>query len=243
MEEKFYKQPIKVVCVNTGNSIKLIKGAVYTANRLYTVYGEKRVSLKGLSSFKADLFKTVEGELLINFENFKIEKQKSLNLENDYTGKYVKCIYGGGKSLKENEVYFIEKHRKIQNHRSWGNNYLEHDFKIRGMRNYCSTYHFVDLSVSEQRKYKLQEIKGESFIKGHDKRKFLHYTEQEKIIHLFEILAKTLIDIKNTELNSEFDVVKLIVTRGKKYAITEDDAKDFLKHNFKTLLKKLNLKF
>jgi len=159
----------------------------------------------------------------------------------NYTGEFVKCRYSSGKSYKEGEIYYVEKQISIEKKSSgWynSNTYTEYKFKIRGIKISSSTHRFEEIPIIEQRKIKLKNLKGEKIKTGEQTRKFLLYSEKEKISILFEILSKVLIDINKTD-NIEklnFDIVDLMIKKDLKYSLTREDIEPFLRENLNTHL-------
>ena len=228
------KEPLQVICVNL-NSTKLIKGATYTAQALYTspwgVKNERYITIKNVGSYVIKNFTLLDGRSLDNEPDFQLEDQnKHLDASKDYTGQFVRCKYSTGKILKEDEIYYVEKQQKKSLHSI--------KLKLRGVRNYISSYRFKEIPLKQQRNIKLKNLKGEKIKTGEQTRKFLLYSENEKIRILFETLTKVIVDLNNTVFNDEIDLIGLMVIKGKRnYNLTEEDVKPFLKNKLETTLK------
>ena len=238
MAELIYKEPLKVICIKTGNSKKLIKGAIYFATyniaRSNGKIKENYVNLKDTGSYKSEYFTTLDNINLTKYPEFKTEQIKSIDTsKNDYTGQFIKCRYSTG-NLKDNEIYYVEEQRNISKN---SNRYIA-KLKIRGFRNLINPYRFTEIPISEQRKIKLKNLGGECVKTGEQTRKFLLYTEKEKIFTLYQVLARTLFDMKRIEFNENPDIIKLMLIRCKEHGIIEEDITTFLKQKPETLLKK-----
>ena len=236
---------LKIICINDKHSIKLIKGAVYLANALYTSTNtykktiERVVYIEKLGRFNIKYFTDINGEpldKLSDFNNWNNVNNLALDTsKKDYTGQFVKCTSNTGKTLKEGEIYYVELQKKTR---------YSKVFKIRGIKNNISTYHFEEIPIKEQRSIKLKNLKGETTKTGERARKYLLFTEKEKTSIMFNILSQVLIDINNT---SEIDVnliniTELMTIKGKRnYNIIEEDivefSNKFLKNNIESLIK------
>jgi len=235
------KEPIKVICVDSKSN-KLIKGATYNANNLWVHLNDKYVYLKDIGTYNAKYFNTLDGTPLIKHSDFSMEVRKDVDPKSkNYTGQFVKCRYSSGKNYKEGEIYYVEKQISIEKKSSGYYNsstYTEYKFKIRGIKISSSTHRFEEIPIIEQRKIKLKNLKGEKIKTGEQTRKFLLYSEKEKISILFEILSKVLIDINKTD-NIEklnFDIVDLMIKKDLKYSLTREDIEPFLRENLNTHL-------
>ena len=233
---------LKIICINDKHSIKLIKGAVYLANALYTSTNtykktiERVVYIEKLGRFNIKYFTDINGEpldKLSDFNNWNNVNNLALDTsKKDYTGQFVKCTSNTGKTLKEGEIYYVELQKNST------------VFKIRGIKNNISPYHFEEIPIKEQRSIKLKNLKGETTKTGERARKYLLFTEKEKTSIMFNILSQVLIDINNT---SEIDVnliniTELMTIKGKRnYNIIEEDIQEFtnkfLKNNIESLIK------
>jgi hypothetical protein len=147
-------------------------------------------------------------------------------------------VLGVGKSLKAGEIYYVEE-QKIKKDSNPKNGYYRSDvkFKIRGIKNPVSTYKFEEIDIKEQRNIKLKNLKGDKIKTGEQTRKFLLYTEKEKIQILFETLTRVLSDLAKIEINEKPNLIRLMLIKGNKYALIEDDIKFFLKEKIETILK------
>jgi len=236
---------LKIICINDKHSIKLIKGAVYLANALYTSTNtykktiERVVYIEKLGRFNIKYFTDINGEpldKLSDFNNWNNVNNLALDTsKKDYTGQFVKCTSNTGKTLKEGEIYYVELQKKTR---------YSTVFKIRGIKNNILPYHFEEIPIKEQRSIKLKNLKGETTKTGERTRKYLLFSEKEKISIMFSILSQVLIDINNT---SEIDVnliniTELMTIKGKRnYNIIEEDIQEFtnkfLKNNIESLIK------
>ena len=234
-----YKEPIQVICVNTRNSTKLIKGATYlaTAIHTYAYNGQptRRIYLKDVGGYSLPYFTLLDGRSLDNEPDFTVERDTRIDTKKDYTGQFVKCTYSSGKSFKKDELYYVENQVSTNKNR-----YNGVKFKIRGIKNLVNCYRFSEVSIAEQRKIKLNNIKGNKTKTGEQTRKFLLYTENEKVAILFETLTRVLIDVNKIQVPVKIDIVGLMLLKGKNYALLEEDIKPFLKGKIETILKPFN---
>ena len=149
---------MKVICINPKESTKLIKGGIYTAISLQPRYrstNEKSVHIKNIGTYNALNFTTLDGTELYNINNFNGEETTYLDAsKKDYTGHFVKCRYSSGKSLKENEIYYVEKQVGIRKKSYNGSFYFVYKFKIRGVKNPVDPYNFYEIPITEQRNIK-----------------------------------------------------------------------------------------
>lgn len=237
-----YKEPLRVICINARNSTKLIKGATYFAQGIKTGSDKKReVQIKDVGFYSINYFSLMDGRSLNTEPDFHIQNnRKSLDTTNkNYKGQFVRCRWSTGKSLKEGEIYYVEEQRETTEISSWNNTSYKHvKFKIRGIRNPVNPYRFEEIDIREQRSIKLKNLKGDKIKTGEQTRKFLLYSEREKIQILFEVLYKTLFDLSKTEITPDVDMLSLMIRKGNNYALLEEDIKPFLKGKVETLLKK-----
>jgi hypothetical protein len=233
--------PLKVICINPKCSIKLIKGATYIAESIHTYNKKRSVYLKNVGSYDPKNFTLLNGDPLTNQPDFTIERNL-LDANKNYTGQFVKCRYSSGKSMKEGEIYYVENEkRELRKGYGSNNNYYDVKLKIRGVRNFVSTYRFEEIPIKEQRNIKLKNLKGEKIKTGEQTRKFLLYTEKEKINILFEILARTMADLNKIEYDKEINIVDQMITKGRNYNIAKEDIIPFLKNKIEIILKPFNL--
>ena len=234
-------KPLKVICIRSGNSTKLIKGGVYSVLALYTRSVDRTIYLKDVGNYNIKNFTLLNGDLLDNTADFNTMSIRINTEKNNYTGQFVVGRTTSGKSLKEGEIYYVEEHRKIIEKRmSYGGQlqqYTIDKFKIRGIKNLLFAYNFEEIEIKEQRHIKLKYLKGEVTKTGDQTRKFLLYTEKEKTIILFDILAKALIDLKYVELDKPANIIEMMIIKGKKYVVNEDDIKSFLSQKIEKSLK------
>lgn len=233
-----YKAPIRVICINSKNSTKLIKGATYQAMSIHSWNKKRTVYLKDIGSYGIANFTLLDGRSLDNEPDFSIER-RSLNSEKNYTGQFVKCKYSSGKSLKEGEIYYVEKEKREQK-TGYRTSFTDLKLKIRGVRNYVSPYRFEEIDIKEQRNIKLKNLKGDKVKTGEQTRKFLLYSEKQKITILFETLAKVISDLNKIEIET-VDIVGLMLLKGRKYDISREDIQPFLKNKIETILKPFKL--
>ena len=216
------KEPIRVICTNSRASIKLIKGVTYFANSMYVAYGGvKRVYLDNFGNYNANNFVLESGDPLESISTFStIRNQNNLNKDIDYTGQFVRCKWSSGKTLKENEIYYVISQKVTT---SSGSYYTQRKLKIRGVRNYVSDYRFEELTKKEQRSVKLRNIAGEKPKTGDLTRKFLLYNEKQKIHIIIEILLRILNDLRGVELSKKLDIYELFIIKGNKYDLQKED--------------------
>lgn len=239
-----YKEPVKVICIDSKNSTKLIKGATYLASSLitynYSNKKERKIYIKDVGSYHIDYFTLLNGKSLKNESDFNVEYNKLDNNKN-YIGQFIRCksSYSSSKILKQGEIYLVENQKTIQQKLYNGKSINELKLKIRGIKNFVTAYNFEEISVTEQRKFKLKNLKGEKINTGEQTRKFLLYSENERNIILLEILAKVLKDLNNAQnINVEKPkLLELILSKGKKFDITKEDVNVFLKNNIENIIK------
>jgi hypothetical protein len=243
-----YKDPIKVICINAKNSKKLIKGATYLATAIRTYNNnnnntsDRHVYLKDVGSYVTKNFTLFDGRSLDNQPDFNVQHRSSLNCTSkNYTGQFVKCRYSSGKSMKEGEIYYVEEQRSVPHTGYNGQIRYETKFKIRGIRNCVNPYRFEEIPITEQRAIKLKNLKGDKIKTGEQTRKFLLYTEKQKINILFETLARTMADLNKIEFDKEINIIDLMITKGRNYNIAKEDVVPFLKNKIETILKPFNL--
>lgn len=233
-----YKDPIKVICVKTASSKKLIKGAIYSATHIGTSYNKERYIRITVGHYSLDCFTHIDGSSLENIPDFIVNRQ-DLDKDKDYTDQCVKCNYSSNKTLKEGEIYYVEA-QKNEIRYDWHKNPYNHiTLKIRGMKNWTSSSNFEEVPVSDQRKIKLKNIRGEKVKTGESTRKFLLYSKKERTQILLQLLTSCIADINNTELTEQVDISKLILKKGTKYNILEEDVRPFI-NSLKTILKPYN---
>lgn len=223
-----YKEPLKVTCIKTGGSVKLIKGATYLADRLTSNSRSnlKTVYLKNLGTYYATHF-TYNGKPLNDEPDFIIEHYR-FDQEKDYTNKFVICNWSNSISLKEGETYYVESHIKTPRSSYANKIYYSHEFKIKGIKNHVNAYQFSEIPLVEQRNLKMKNLQGVDVVSNIKVRKFLLYTEKEKTLILFEALTKILRDLKSVECENKILISNLILTKTKKYNIKAEDLTDFL---------------
>ena len=238
------KSPLKIICVNPKASTKLLKGGVYYATELYNTgagtNSEKRVLIKGLTYYSAINFKLENGECLDNQETF-IVSSKSLDAENiDYTGQYVRCNHSDSSHTKEGSIYYVQSQF---NKRRTGYSFDYYYLKLSGINKNVYAYQFDEISISEQRKLKLDNINGIQIETGNI-RKFTQYSEKEKLVIFLEGLSKSLSDINKTQNSDKIvtNIYKSLTTKCKKYDVIEKDFEEFLKLDIKTILEIYNIK-
>lgn len=238
MKPQIYKESLKVICINACNSKKLIRNAVYNTNSIHTNGANERIVHLNIGNYSINNFKLINGDSLDGIPDFLIENIKMLEpSNNNYTGQIVKCRWSSG-NFKENENYYVEKQIAIE---KLGYNRViryEYKLKIRGFRNYINTYRFCEIPLIEQRNIKLKNLNGDVIKTGEQTRKFLLYSEKEKISILFQILTRAISDINKTENSSnKLNIINLMLIRGREYAIIEEDVIPFLKGKINILIK------
>lgn len=244
MTKKIYKEPISVICIQSNGSKKLIKDCIYLATSLTGNISNpwRYLYIKGLGSYQAKFFSTLDGISMNDFEEFTTQ-QNYVNrirpeLDTDYTGQYVRCVYSASKFLKEGEIYFVEKQFRKSNRTKYNFGYYEYDFKLKNIKNKVNSWNFQEIPLTEQRNIKLKTLDGLSIKTGDMSRKFLLYTEQEKTTILFDILSKTLIDISfiQNKTNIKNLIVDMMFIKGKKYDLLKEEIELFLSKNINDLI-------
>lgn len=237
---------LNVICINDKGTKKLIKNQKYKAISLFedTYYNtvihngkkvfKRKIYIDGINSYDVSRFKLVNSD--ISFYDMDLfgdkypVRRRFLNYNLDYTGQYVMCSYSNSKYLKEKEIYLIVKD-DIKNRR----------LKLKGIKYYQSKYKFEEIELKEQRNLKLKSITGEDINDGVSKRKFLHYSEFEKIKILFETLVESMSNINNVEELNNINIVDVMLKMGKKNDIEESDILPLFDSSIKNIMKKLNL--
>ncbi len=185
--------------------------------------------------YDLECFTSIDGKSLKFEPDFNIEWKPSLDKHKIYTNQCVRCKYGSGKTLKNGEIYYVENQR-THTRTSWNGQLIPYiQVKIRGIKNWVSAENFEEMHISEQRKLKLKNLNGEKVKTGESTRKFLLYTEKERIVILFNLLLSSLVDVNGAEFTEQPDISKLILNKGKQYNIIEEDIIEFLK-NVKSIL-------
>ena len=240
-----YKEPIKVICINSSISIKLIQNATYLAISMYTGKSGERVTyIKDVGFYSNRFFTLIDGNPLDSLPDFFIENGKKLDTKNiNYTGQLVKCRHTTGKSLKSGEIYYVEKQVKSTRNNYKGIPIDTYKFKLRGIRNVISEYRFEQIPIAEQRRIKLKNLNVQKTKTGEQTRKFLLYTDKQRISILFDLLCRVLIDINKVESNEKINITELILSRGDSYAINKDDITKFLKEDIKKTLEPYNFDY
>jgi hypothetical protein len=233
------QKPIKVKCVNPNSSTKLIKNGIYELTGIYTHSRNRRTAyIKNVGSYSINSFETLNGESLKNISDFFINtyNENKIDEKKDYTGQFVKCRYSSSKSLKKGEIYYVEN-QFLENRTSY---YNVIKFKIRGIRNRVNSYNFEEIPQQEQRNIKLKNLAGQKIKTGEQTRKFLLYTEQERIYYFLETLSRVVKDIINTDTtNSDIDIIDMVVKRGNKHNMRREDIEKYMKKYLSTTLKSL----
>jgi len=237
MAELIYTEPIKVICVKTKSSKKLIKGAIYSATGIGTEADDpkKRNILISIGRYSLDCFTSIDGKSLEDAPDFKINWKPTLDKNKNFTNQCVRCRYGSGKSIKTGEIYFVEDQRtKI--HTGWNGTLSPYiQVKIRGLKRWLNADNFEEMPIAEQRKIKLNFLNGDKIKTGEQTRKFLLYSEKEKIQILLQLLVNSLVDFNIAEHTEQVHISELILNKGKQYNIINEDITEFLE-NVKPIL-------
>lgn len=247
---------LNVICINDKGTKKLIKNQTYKAISLFedthttrihnNITGptiikngkkvfKRRIYIDGINSYDVDRFKLVDSD--VSFydielfgDKYPTIRRRFLKNNIDYTWQYVMCSYSNSKYLKEKEIYLVLKD-DIKNRR----------LKLKGIKYYQSKYKFEEIELKEQRNLKLKSLTGEDINDGTNKRKFLHYSEFEKIKILFETLAESMSNINNVEELNNINIVDVMLKMGKKNNIEESDILPLFNSSIKNIMKNLNL--
>lgn len=245
-ERDIISEPIKVICINGKCSIKLIQNATYIATDLSTFRDKRSINIKGVGYFKSDYFTLLDGASLSNLKDFELNTSKILDSANKiYTGQFIRCKRSTNKSVKSGELYYVEDQKLTYYKSSYnGKSYPEYKIKLRGIDRYLMSTNFEEVPISEQRNIKLKNLNGIKTPTGEQYRKFLHYSEKEKISILLQLLNKVLIDILSVvDIKDKFNLTELMIEKGKRYDIIKDDINLFLTPEMKNILKPYDLKF
>lgn len=234
-----YREPVIVICINTKHSIKLIAGATYYAMSMTSYRDKKTVYLKDVGIFDSSFFTLLNGNPLYKEQDFIVKDNNILNtFINNYKGQFVKCRVNTVKSLKINEIYYVEDQIQTRYISKYNNkSYPLTKLKIRGIERALSPQNFQEISIAEQRNIKLKNINGDKIFDTEQKRKFLQYDEKEKTSILIETLSKVLIDVnKIISSKNKLNLTKLMLVKGVKHSLIADDINDFLTPDMKKLL-------
>ena len=138
MAKLTYKEPIKVICVKTKNSKKLIKGAIYSATAIWTdTRNTKDRSIRiPAGIYSLDCFTSIDGKSLESEPDFLIEWKPTLDINKNYTNHCVRCKYSSGRTLKNGEIYYVEDQRTAVRNGWNGAKHLHIQVKIRGIKNW-----------------------------------------------------------------------------------------------------------
>ena len=82
-------KPLKVICINTGNSTKLIKGGIYSASSSYTRSVYRTLYIDNVGSYDINNFTLLNGDSLKNIQDFTTSISKVDPEKNDYTGQFM----------------------------------------------------------------------------------------------------------------------------------------------------------
>lgn len=243
-----YNEPLQVICINAKHSIKLIEGATYYALTMYqlTSSKQKNVQIKDVGYFDASYFSLLNGKPLDKEQDFITNITNILNIHSiNYTGQFVRCRTSKLKTFKLNQIYYVEEQITTRYISKYNNkSYPLIKLKIKGIERPISPYNFVEIPIAEQRCIKLKNISGNNIFEIDQERKFLHYSEKERISILFEILYNVLKDVNKTiNSNNELNLTKLMLKKGTKYSIIIEDIKDFLKPDIKKMLTPYNFEY
>ena len=243
----------KVICINSKGSTKLVKGCIYTVTSLSIGTRANKVdriiNLKEIGSYSIKYFTLLDGSTLENMPEFLPERNKVLDthdrntgeIKTNYSGQYIKCRWGSSKNLKEGEIYLVED-QKITSRIGFKNQiYYDAKIKVKGLKNYLSPWEFEEISLSEQRKLKLKSLKGIKIKTGDETRKFLLYTEREKMSVFFDTLSRSLAEVKSIEMTEQPNIIELMLRKGDKHNIKQEDIEPFLT-KIKPVLKSFNFK-
>jgi hypothetical protein len=203
---------MKVICVNDKGTTKLIKGQVYEANSLFKTWqGSLLISIEGAQSYDIKRFTTIDGNSLSTVNLFNNRNYNNyLDYHKNYVGEYVKCKYDGrSKQLIPGQIYLVMDSG-------------EKGFKIKGLKGYFSKFRFQELSISEKRNLKLNNLAGNK-IKINKDRKFLQYSDLEQKKIFFEVLNISLKNLESIE-KIDYDILyKMILKVGNNYGIIKKD--------------------
>jgi hypothetical protein len=249
---KKIRKNMLVICINDKGTTKLVKNQKYKITQLYEnrSYGTankhcehngvnvtvRRIQVEGVGSYFVDRFKLVNGKNFYDIPLFRDEvnyNENRISNGEDLTGQYILCTYeGNSKYLKSGQIYQVERHTR----ESWSGK-----IKIKGLRSFVGTYGFDKIPLKEQRKIKLQNMSGTEIKTGLDKRKFLYYSEDEKLKIIFELLAISIKNLSAIENLKNYTIVDMIVKVGSKYNIIEDDIKPLMRKSLSRLMKDIGL--
>jgi hypothetical protein len=239
MTGNIIKNNIKVICKKTNGSLKLVKGGEYEITRLTTIFGKRCVNIQNLGSYKVDNFVLEDGQPVSNLNDFYTEIPEIIDCEHkNYTGQFVRCRFSYSKDLKEGEIYYVENQIKEECSMII-TKYYKYFLKIRGVKNKVQSYAFEELPLEEQRYIKLKTLNGTEIKTGEQTRKFLLYTEAERIAILFDLLAKSLSDCNKSKgiENTKKIIVDMMLMKGRKYVVNIEDIENFINKNITDLIK------
>lgn len=213
-------EPIRVICINSANTKTLVKGAIYLCYGISSYSLGRYLTLSGISkAYSCKFFKNIDGSSFDTIPDFFIKSNEiKLNYADNYVGQYIKSNTDY-LELKKDALYLV----KSQNVDILGINGLKYGYNI---------HNFIMLSNSETRAIKIHNISGskEQIITGDKIRKFLLYSDKEKISILLNILNVNIALIsKSIDITDEFDLVEIMVRQGKKYKILKSEVVEFLK--------------
>jgi len=259
---KKIRKNMLVICINDKGTTKLVKNQKYKITQLYEnhSYGTankhcehngvnvtvRKIQVEGVGSYFVDRFKLVNGKNFYDIPLFRDEvnynKNRISNGE-DLTGQYILCTYeGNSKYLKSGQIYQVERHTRVSRVNNYNSKVQWYGkIKLKGLRSFVGIYGFDKIPIKEQRKFKLQNISGTEIKTGLDKRKFLYYSEDEKLKIIFELLAISIKNLSAIENLKNYTIVDMIVKVGSKYNIIEDDIKPLMRKSLSRLMKDIGL--
>jgi len=211
---------LEVIC--TKGTTLLIVGKKYQVVELrsYNIDSKRYVRVKGFSyTFPTSNFDLVGKKSWGDFDDFKGPQRIYSDNARENVQKFVKCVVDWNRKLKEGDFYFVEDIV------SKGIRYRT-DFKIRGFKNTFASYCFEPVPISEQRKIKLNQIKGIKY-QVNNERKFLCYTNKQQTMILYQVLAKALSVAIKTDTDGT-ELVSLMIKIGFKYQLISEDIVNFL---------------
>ena len=248
------KKPLDVLSLK--DSTTLIKGKIYQAVEIRThsynynkqTITSRTISILGHSYYVLSRFAYPDGKPLTNEPDFQVPNLRISWYEEKeperFKGQYVRCTHDSGKSLKKDEIYFVEDVVISYSSHQYGTTMKQtkqFKFKIRGITRQVDPGYFAEIEISEQRNLKLQNLAGTEIRTGIKTRKFLLYNEKEKIRIFYQLLTKSLQMLEKVDTKG-VDIIDLIVRNGKNFAIQREDVEILMKMSIKDTLSLYKLK-
>jgi hypothetical protein len=237
---------IEVICIKSTE--KLLKGAKYEIFKIEKSYHQRRYYVDGgkaASYININYFKTVDPKINLDaveiFDNSigsisdtswknSISQMKfegtTETIKKEMIGNIVQC--GGNSSSKyllKKNFYTIVDIKLIEN--SWDKCIRIDQIKVNnGKGSWYTARNFFQVNKKIQRKLKMNKLATGSDITT-IKRKFLAYSDNQRLSIVLLICSKILNDAEYTSDTSNIKLEELIIEKANKHDMVKEDLKDF----------------